>query len=367
MNSAGSFATDYANARSMFVEAATSAGGRLERWTHPEPGPGGIALSCDVAWFGPANAEAVLVTISATHGVEGFAGSGAQVDWLRRGGAGQLPRGVAVLLVHAINPHGFAWQRRVTHENVDLNRNWIDFSAPPPVNPAYDSLAPVISPREWTAETRAAGDAAMGEFVAAHGYAAFIRAFAGGQYHHPSGLYFGGAGPTWSRHTQTEIFDLFLRQAARIAILDVHTGLGPWGYGERILTQPRRAPEFRRARDWFGVDITSTFDGSSSSTSLTGDGLAATPALLPHAQVTPVALEIGTLSGEQVMWALIADNWLHEHGDLESPVGRDIKRDIRSAFYVESDDWKGMVAAQYLLACRQAIAGLRGTAKSRTG
>ena len=37
----------------------------------------------------------------------------------------------AVLLVHAINPHGFAWSRRVTQENVDLNRNFlVDFTAP---------------------------------------------------------------------------------------------------------------------------------------------------------------------------------------------------------------------------------------------
>jgi len=31
---------------------------------------------------------------------------------------------------------------------------------------------------------------------------------------------------------------------------------------------------------------------------------------------------------------------------------------VRDAFYGDADDWKGMVAGQSLLACRQAIAGL---------
>ena len=83
----------------------------------------------------------LLVTISATHGVEGFCGSGAQVDWLTLGGPEQLPAGVAALMVHAINPHGFAWLRRVTEEGVDLNRNFVDFTAPLPEN-AGDEMYP---------------------------------------------------------------------------------------------------------------------------------------------------------------------------------------------------------------------------------
>lgn len=358
MNSAASFATDYATARSMFIEAAAAAGGRLERITHPEPGPDGGALSCDVAWFGPDDAEAVLVTLSATHGVEGFAGSGAQVDWLRRGEAAHLPRGVALLLIHAINPYGFAWERRVTQENVDLNRNWIDFSAPKPENPGYDRLASALSPAEWTAESQAALRAGLADFERTSG-GGLVGALVGGQYRHAGGVYYGGDGPTWSRLTQTAIFEHYLARADRICLIDIHSGLGPWGYGERIVTQPRARPEFRRARAWFGGAVTSTFDGSSASAPLVGDGLSATPALLAHAEVTPMALEFGTLSSEQVLWSLIADNWLHIHGDPASPAGRAIKRDIRAAFYVEADDWKGMVAAQHLLACRQALAGLR--------
>ena len=154
MNSLDSFSATYPEARTKFIAAALRAGGTLETISHPERGPDGGSLSTDVAWFGPRDAECVLVTVSATHGVEGFAGSGAQVDWLERGEAGRLPPGVAALVIHAINPYGFAWLRRVTHENVDLNRNWVDFGQPLPENRGYDELVEAICPEEWSEEGR---------------------------------------------------------------------------------------------------------------------------------------------------------------------------------------------------------------------
>src|SRR5271163_1118173 len=88
VNSADSFSADFAQARAKFKVEAAAAGGALEAVAHPDRGPDGADLSTDIAWFGPQRAEAVLVMISGTHGVEGFCGSGAQVDWLRRGEAG---------------------------------------------------------------------------------------------------------------------------------------------------------------------------------------------------------------------------------------------------------------------------------------
>jgi len=359
MNSADSFSATFAEARDKFRQAATAAGGTLDHVTHPERGPDGSELSTDVAWFGPRAAGKVLVMISATHGVEGFCGSGAQVDWLTRGGPAGLAADTAVLMIHAVNPFGFAWLRRVTHENVDLNRNWIDFAAPPPANPGYDELAEVICPADWTDETQTATAKALGGYIGAHGYPAFQHALSGGQYRHPAGIFYGGTGPTWSRRTQTAIFEAWLAGAAKVAIIDYHTGLGPWGYGEQIITEPPGDPAFARARAWYGAAITSPSDGTSTSAPIVGDGLAGAVDVLKHAQVTGMALEVGTQSLAQVLLALRADAWLHAHGDPASPQGQAIKAQIRDAFYGDADDWKGMVAGQSLLAIRQALAGLQ--------
>jgi hypothetical protein len=141
-------------------------------------------------------------------------------------------------------------------------------------------------------------------------------------------------------------------------VIDYHTGLGPWGYGEQIVTDLHGSEGYRRAAAWYGGAITSPADGSSTSAEITGDGLGAAAQLAPHAQFTGMALEVGTQPTPQVLTALRADAWLHAHGDLDSPLGREIKAQMRAAFYGDADDWKGMVAGQSLLACKQALAGL---------
>ena len=78
-------------------------------------------------------------------------GSGVQVaalhdqEWLDHARA----KGVAVLYIHALNPYGFSHVRRVTNENVDLNRNFQDFSQPLPQNPAYAELHGLLQPPNW--------------------------------------------------------------------------------------------------------------------------------------------------------------------------------------------------------------------------
>ncbi|MDR3511822.1 MAG: M14 family metallopeptidase [Caulobacteraceae bacterium] len=358
MNPADHFSADYPEARGKFCAAARQAGAALERLSNPNLGPDGGDISTDIAWFGPTDAPSVLVLLSGTHGVEGFCGSGAQVDWMARGEAGRLPDGVAALLVHAINPYGFAWLRRVTEENVDLNRNWVDFEGPLPDNAGYLDIHDALCPRDWDEAARSRGGALLAGYAAKEGYPAFVAAATGGQYARDDGIFFGGAGETWARRTQTQILGHYLRAARDVAIIDFHTGIGPWGHGERMSPASRSTLEFKRAAEWYGAAVTSLPDGSSSSAVIRGDGLSGAIALLPHARTTPMALEFGTRPGGEVLDALRADNWLHRWGDPLGPQAKSIKATIRDAFYGDTDDWKGMVAGQSLLACRQAVAGL---------
>jgi hypothetical protein len=359
MKSAESFSPDYQAARVKFLEAARGAGAALETVAHPERGPDGGELATDAAWIGPREAEAVLVMISATHGVEGFCGSGAQIDWLRREEYRALPDGTAVLIIHAINPYGFAWLRRVTHENVDLNRNWVDFNSPRKTNLGYEALAEVISPTAWTAEAQARTGAALTAYADKNGPMALQQALSGGQYTHPQGVFYGGDQPTWSRRTQTSLFEHYLRGAGRVAIIDYHTGLGPWGFGEQIVVERPQSTCFKRASGWYGAAVASPLaGGASASAEIVGDGLSFAPGLLTHAEVTGMALEFGTKPVMAVLNAVRADNWLHAHGDPLSPEGQTIKAEVRDAFFGDADDWKGMIAGQSLLAIRQALKGV---------
>ena len=129
------FSKSYAEARQKFLDAAQAAGLKVQSHHHPRPGRDGESLAMDVVREGPADAKNLLIISSACHGVEGYCGSGVQVNALRDAAWRRAARdaGVAVLYIHALNPYGFSHIRRATHENVDLNRNFHDFSRPLPV------------------------------------------------------------------------------------------------------------------------------------------------------------------------------------------------------------------------------------------
>src|SRR5690242_4853238 len=144
------FSESYTEARSKFCASAATAGGAIGSWLNPHAqGPNGERLYLDTARFGSADAPNMLVMISSTHGVEGHCGSGAEIAWLRTGGPARLPKDNGALLIHAINPHGFAWTRRVTEDNVDLNRNFVDHDKAYPKNEGYLAIADAILPRQW--------------------------------------------------------------------------------------------------------------------------------------------------------------------------------------------------------------------------
>ena len=227
------FAQSYAEARDKFFAAARLRGLGVESHLHPLTGRDGEMLALDVARDGPRHAKSLLVVSSACHGVEGFCGSGVQGALLADSAwqAVAQAAGVAVLYVHALNPHGFSWWRRTTHENVDLNRNFRDFNADAPVNASYDALADLIIPDTWPASE--ANAAALGKFVATHGERALQQALSGGQYHHPDGLFFGGSAPTWSHTTLRQVLRQHAARCQRLAWIDLHTGLGPSGAAPR--------------------------------------------------------------------------------------------------------------------------------------
>ena len=193
------FAADYLEARAKFRSAAQGAGAVLSVYEHPrERAPDGAMLSIDVAAAGPRNASRCLLLISGTHGVEGFAGSGCQVGFFRDSLHEAFAGNVCVILVHALNPYGFAWIRRVNEDNVDLNRNFPDFAQPLPRNDAYDALHSVLIPSDWDGEGRRAADAQLQEFLRVNGFGALQAAVSAGQYTHSDGLFYGGSAPTWS-------------------------------------------------------------------------------------------------------------------------------------------------------------------------
>ncbi|MCW5737657.1 MAG: M14 family metallopeptidase [Enhydrobacter sp.] len=355
------FSETYAEARTKFCSAAATAGGAIRSWLNPNAtGPSGERLFLDTARFGPADAPNMLVLISSTHGVEGHCGSGAQIAWLATGGAAKLPKDTGALVVHAINPYGFAWTRRVNEDNVDLNRNFVDHDKAYPKNDGYLAIADAVLPDSWTDESKAASERAFASYAQQHGAFALQGAISSGQYTHPDGIFFGGAKPTWSNRTIRTIAREELDRARRVGIIDFHTGLGPFGHGELICAVPPTAKSFPRAKAWYGNELTSPEGGTSTSAVVVGIMTDAFPQELPDAEVTPVAIEYGTYSVPEVLNAVRADNWLHHRGDLASPLGRELKADMKERFFPAGDKWREMVWSRADQTIGWALEGLAG-------
>ena len=357
-DAASHFAPTYAEARARFLAAADAAGLDVHSHRHPLLGHDGEELAMDVARFGPPDAPGLLLLSSACHGVEGFCGSGVQGALLADATFHEQAQraGVAVLYVHALNPYGFSWWRRTTHENVDLNRNWQDFSRPLPGNAGYDEIAHLLLPAHWPPTPEV--DAALADWVARHGQRALQTALSAGQYSHPQGLFFGGHAPTWSQQTLRHVLQEHGRRCTQLAWIDLHTGLGPAGHGERIFAGRDDATALARARGWWGSGVTSIYDGSSSSALLTGLMWNAAYEECEQAQYTGLALEYGTLPLEQITAALREDQWFENHPEAPHAQRAAARQRMRDAFYTDTPWWKQRIVEQGLEAARQALAGL---------
>jgi hypothetical protein len=355
------FASDYSSARAKFLAAAREAGAALSSVRNPEAGPAGEPLYTDAAWIGSPGAEGVLVTISSTHGAEGFCGSGVQVGTFATGFPRELPANVALLAIHAINPFGFAWLRRVNEDNVDLNRNYVDHDGPYPANPGYEQLRDAICPADWDDAARLRCKAVFDAYAAQRGMMALQSAISSGQYSHAEGVFYGGRAPVWSRRTLGEILRRHCGNARHVAVIDLHTGLGPYGYGEIMNDHDPRDSGYGRINAWFGGEATTFDQGTSSSAVTTGSTVTGVTGALPQAEVSEITLEYGTRPLEEVFDAVRADNWLHVHGDLASEHGKAIKAQMRATFYPDTDDWKRMIWERALDVQRRMMKGLAGT------
>ncbi len=354
------FCDSYAQARQRFRSAAQRRGLEVESSVLDGAGVDGEELAVDVVCDGAADATRLLIVISGVHGPEGYCGSAIQTGLLELGppeGLVDRPvRDTAVLHIHALNPWGFSHSRRVTQENVDLNRNCVDFTAPLPVNAAYAEIHDLLLPATWPPAP--AVEEALAAYAERVGPKGMQRALALGQYAYPDGMFYGGQAPAWSHRTLRAILHRHGRRCRQIASIDIHTGLGPYGHGERIFASPEQgAPVFERACQWWGT-LTSVHTGSSSSVPMTGPVQFAQFDECPQAEQTNICLEFGTWPMEQVQQALRAEHWTWRHG-ADATRTAAARAALKAAFYPDAADWKAAVWRQGREACMQALAGLQ--------
>lgn len=357
---AASFSADYTRARQRFLRAAETRGARLSSFPIDARGPAGEELALDVAVLGPRSARRLLVVTSGIHGVEGHAGSALQLQLLSAQLDGlDVPADMSLVLIHAINPYGFAHTRRVNENNVDLNRNFLRHPEDHAANADYDRLYDAINPRQLDEETDLAGRATMLAFAQEHGFAHLQHVLTCGQYRHPQGVQFGGRMEQPSNRLVRGILRENRGEAEAVAWLDVHTGLGAFAACELVSQHTVDSTAYVVGRRWFGEAVRTTLTGESASARLFGDMLDGAVAELGEVSpLVPFAPEFGTYDGVRIFQAMRADNWLHQYGDLESEQGRAIKAELREVFCPADVRWREAILARGAEVIGEAVAGL---------
>ena len=359
MNPLDLFSASYEVARRRFRDAATAAGATVEQ--HRVDAGEATDLTIDVATVGGSEPGWAVVVSSGVHGVEGCFGSAIQLGWLSRLTCGETPpRDGAVVLIHAVNPYGFATLRRTNEDNVDLNRNYLDTDDAYEGAPeGYEALDPFLNPASPPSRFEPFRLKALW-YIRRHGLGALKNAVAGGQYRFPRGLFFGGHGPAPSTRIMRQRLGGWIGAARRTVHVDLHSGLGPRGRYRLLLVESARTPEVEWYRDTFGSEVVeplATADPTAYEASGTLGGWATRH--VAGTRYRFVGAEFGTYPVVRVLGALRAENRAHFCDRPGTGAHQRAKAELLECFCPRSDRWRELVVEQGLAIIDRAVRSQR--------
>ena len=330
-------------------------------------------LSIDIGFLRRSKNK-VIIHISGTHGVEGFAGSAVQLSLLQNPSATTTSDNLVldddeskptIVFVHALNAYGFAKLRRFNENNVDLNRNFLTESefkkliARDPNHSGYVDCMDLINPTESFAKKWDTFYLEAAKAIAQHGFLNLKSALVSGNYRFEKTIFYGGQNMEQS-HVLLKDFllkHLEVDKIEKLGIIDVHTGLGKSGMDSLGSIDPENANEmeqiFGGEQGEFTDRITSMAGGTQADDALSGygnaggfliDGLVAQ--IFPSVAKRYVMIqEFGTVPGVVVTKAMRAENTMY-HYDNENrhPVFSEALRDV---FYLKNNPgWKTSIVSR---------------------
>lgn len=356
------FSDDYKTAQSMFIELSQHSNYKNFSYKHPLKGLNKEDLSTDITLVGNPDAKKTMLIVSGTHGVEGFCGSAAQsayLDYIKnKGMLSQLGDDISILFVHALNPYGFSWLRRVNEDNVDLNRNFISHKHHPE-NPLFGEISDALCPRSWFGLSRIKADLRLLALKAKWGVEKLKDTITKGQYKFPKCLFYGGKKPVWSNITINKIINDFLIDKKHVSLIDLHTGLGPYGYGEPISSHDPKSKSFSLIQDWYQGEVKNLESNASVSSPVVGHLYNALENNFENDQLTAITLEFGTYDTEDVLHALRAENWAHFYGNQEDKDVKEIKLNLKKMFYPNEEKWNKDIIDRSFFIFEKTLDGLK--------
>jgi hypothetical protein len=342
------FSQSYEEARDKFLLLSKKHGAYSRSYKHPSAcTPNGAPLMLETAWIGPRDAKNVMVMVSGTHGPEAYTGAAIQLNWLN-GHKGFPSPSMAMLLIHGVNPYGWAHSSRTTEHNVDLNRNFVDSYPSDTSSQLTEQVQALLcssSPKGPRFKTIFIG---LIRLLLNVGITKVVNEISNGQYTHAKGIGYGGDSAEWANLTMRAVLDEHLKQADNVTIIDWHTGIGRYGEPYFLCFDEPFSEEYQRARSCWGAAIDKSNAGYSSGQRPDYQGLlinaARDIAQGFGAKTTTAVIEFGTYANLKMLKGLLIDRWLRYHADEENlQIAAKLQTQMLRLFYPEDERWRASV------------------------
>ncbi len=227
-------ATNYHDFRKRFLDAVQKQQLQLHSIQVRGLSPAGKPIFTDIAHNVINPQMPTLIHVSGVHGIEGYLGSNIQSSILESEGlSAEVLQKVNVVFIHALNPYGMSWYRRVNAHNVDLNRNYYRNEVERPINSDFDFFAPIFEKRPTEKKWKIWKKALWAVFKL--GIRRTAGAIAKGQYHQAESLFYGGSSVEAEVHEPLHYLQKLLKGCKKIYVIDVHSGLGKFASENFIL------------------------------------------------------------------------------------------------------------------------------------
>ncbi len=339
------FSPDYRTSRARFLQSARKAGASTDSLPLDVRGPSGEELAIDCAWIGHKQPKKILFHSSGLHGMEGMAGAAIQIRMLET--LSPPPEGCAVVMVHALNPYGMAWMRRVNENNVDLNRNFLpEDDAFEGSSRGYKLLETLLNPRQpisrWDLyRLRVAWK------VLRYGFNPLKQAVMQGQYEFDRGLFFGGRGLEKGPKMFLDWARSRLGSVRRAVAVDVHVGLGRFGDDVLLIPCAPKSGRFKAMTRSFGPNVSGLDPERSIAYRIRGAFHAALERSFPEARWYCVSQEFGTHPPLHMLRVLREENAWHHYGQ-ENDLSHRSKAAMLDTFCPAHPEWRARVLARGL-------------------
>ncbi|MFK7858389.1 MAG: M14 family metallopeptidase [Granulosicoccus sp.] len=353
------FPDNYEMSRTRFRQLAGDLGARLHSF--PLNIEGMSDLTVDVAVVGRP-ARGVTILSSGLHGVEAHVGAAIQLAWLEA--QSQTPACGQFVLIHALNPYGFALGRRVNEDNVDLNRNFLDHEqsrcaaveplSVEPENSDYARFDPFLNPAHPPRPFDGFFLKAMG-YLICEGKQRLQGAIVTGQYEFPRGLFYGGECSSRTVQLLREQIRDWVGGATEICHLDFHTGLGGYAGCQLLIDALPDSPEHQWYETAFGAArLVSTAPADSHVYQARGAMGSWLTHFFDDKTYRFVTAEFGTYSSLAVLGALREENQAFHFTAADSKVRARARHRLERSFCPPSPRWRRAVLTHGLKLIEQA-------------